>query len=40
VIGGELAEDAVWVELLAKVDADGSGEIDLKEFQQLMSNAL
>jgi Ca2+-binding EF-hand superfamily protein len=36
-LGPDLAEARVWREIMAKADADGSGEIDLEEFVQLMS---
>ena len=37
-IGPDLATDEVWKKLMASADADGSGEIDLQEFQKLFMN--
>ena len=37
-IGPSLASDAVWQKLMKSADADGSGEIDLQEFQKLFLN--
>jgi Ca2+-binding EF-hand superfamily protein len=37
-LGPDLADARVWLEIIAKADADGSGEIDLEEFVQLMKN--
>ena len=38
-LGEDQVEDNVWSELIQTVDQNGDGEIDLKEFKDLMLNA-
>jgi Ca2+-binding EF-hand superfamily protein len=36
VLGLQNHENEVWDEVLREVDIDGNGEIDVKEFRQMM----
>jgi Ca2+-binding EF-hand superfamily protein len=36
IIGDSGTSDEVWDKILHEVDADGNGEIDIKEFQRMM----
>lgn len=37
VLGPDLAENDVWVDLIKQADADGNGELDLDEFSNMLS---
>jgi Ca2+-binding EF-hand superfamily protein len=34
--GGSMMDDHVWNELVQQVDQNGDGEVDLKEFEELL----
>ena len=34
---GHQKDDEVWINIINEVDADGNGEIDLKEFKEMMN---
>jgi calcium-dependent protein kinase len=35
-LGDEITEENVWAELIQTVDQNGDGEVDLKEFKDMM----
>jgi Ca2+-binding EF-hand superfamily protein len=39
-LGGNIARDQVWQELLKEVDVNGNGEINIKEFKTMMVKML
>jgi calcium-dependent protein kinase len=39
-MAGSTADDAVWTEIMREVDSSGDGEIDVKEFKDLLINKL
>ena len=39
-LGGSKAQEAKWLEIIKEVDTNGDGELDIKEFKDLMLKLL